>query len=730
MVFKDYTLEHVPTAKDDNRYKLNIVGDEKDINVLVKKLGKIASKPFPSPNENFDWSLYLYELNDKLRDRITSELDRILNRKDQPKEDEKPGEEEKTEEKPVLEEEKVEPEKPESKENRPEEEKEDEAEPPAAEKEEAKTDGKPEEKKSGNGVYMDLNEKYTFDNFVVGANTRFTYAACKAVAEKPGKNYNPLFIYGGVGLGKTHLMQAIGTFVKEQYPEFTIAYVTTDNFVNEVVEAIEKGKVNSLRMKYKQIDLLLIDDIQFLEQSESTQEEFFHIFNAMHAVGKQIVITSDKPPKQLSTLEDRLKSRFEWGLTTDIKSPNIETRRAIIKRKAEQAGIEISEEITSYISERLTDNIRELEGIINRIAAYLELSNDQIELDFVKDIIDNNLPKDQDEDEAEEEKPKKKKKARKEEPEEEEEAPAPASVRQPGMQQPYAPPVMPPYPAPHQMGNICARCGGQLTFLPQYQKYFCTGCGMYTDPMQPFMPAGYPPVRPYAPQPPGMHPPVEDIRRCMKCGNPLEYIQKYNRYYCRNCAEYAPVEKINKFDDEPPPPPDEKKAAAAKKAPVKPIGKIKPLEKKEDKKAKPVDENFETKVIGEEKEELREIRTGYLLPEGSESITAKIVDRLGKLATQKRFNFYVKPLFVHYYSPKMINYEKIAHMSTTNNIDIAMCMEPGKDSEVDIKEFRDNISKAMDKASMPFEILSQGDIKDSDALNLMLDIAICAKKGK
>lgn len=243
-----------------------------------------------------------------------------------------------------------------------------------------------------------LNSKYRFENYVVGQSNRFAHAAAIAVSSAPGKAYNPLFLYGGVGLGKTHLMHAIGNRVLEKNPNVTILYVSSETFTNELINAIKDDKTAKFREKYRNIDVLLIDDIQFLAGKERTQEEFFHTFNTLHEYNKQIVISSDRPPKDIPTLEDRLKSRFDWGLSTDIQPPDLETRIAILKKKAEQEGLEIPVDVLNFIASQIPSNIRELEGALIRIIAYASLINSQISIelagDVIKDIIvpKNNKP--------------------------------------------------------------------------------------------------------------------------------------------------------------------------------------------------------------------------------------------------------------------------------------------------------------------------------------------------
>jgi chromosomal replication initiator protein len=238
-----------------------------------------------------------------------------------------------------------------------------------------------------------LNPKYRFETFVIGNNNRFAHAASLAIAESPAKAYNPLFLYGGVGLGKTHLMHAIGHYILEHNPSSRVSYLSSEKFTNEFINAIRDNRGESFRNKYRNIDILLIDDIQFLAGKESTQEEFFHTFNSLHEQGKQIVISSDRPPKEIPTLEDRLRSRFEWGLITDIQPPDLETRIAILRKKAKAENLDIPNEAMMYIASQIDTNIRELEGALIRVVAYSSLINQdintQLAAEALKDIIPN-----------------------------------------------------------------------------------------------------------------------------------------------------------------------------------------------------------------------------------------------------------------------------------------------------------------------------------------------------
>jgi chromosomal replication initiator protein len=235
--------------------------------------------------------------------------------------------------------------------------------------------------------YGGLSPRYSFETFIVGASNQFAHAACRAVAEAPSRSYNPLFLYGGVGLGKTHLMHAIGHYVLTQSPGLKLTYISAERFMNEVVNAIRYDRIMEFRERYRGVDVLLVDDVQFIVGKERTQTEFFHTFNALHDAQKQIVLSSDCPPHQISELEERLRSRFEWGLIADIQPPDLETKIAILKRKSDAEGVPLPDDVALYIAGRIKSNIRELEGSLTRLLAYASLSGRDVSMGLAQDVL-------------------------------------------------------------------------------------------------------------------------------------------------------------------------------------------------------------------------------------------------------------------------------------------------------------------------------------------------------
>ena len=265
---------------------------------------------------------------------------------------------------------------------------------PAEPQSELVSENDPDNDENGDTEDANLNPKYKFNTFVVGSSNKFAHSASLAVAESPGQTYNPLYLYGGPGLGKTHLMHSVGHFILEQNPDMKVLYVTSEEFTNEVIESIRSGNAASmtkLREKYRTVDVLMVDDVQFIIGKESTQEEFFHTFNVLHSARKQIILSSDKPPKEIDNLDERFRSRFEWGLIADIQPPDYETRMAILRKNAELCSLKINEEIINYIATNIKSNIRELEGALNKIVAAAKLNQVDLTLpvaeEALKDVI-------------------------------------------------------------------------------------------------------------------------------------------------------------------------------------------------------------------------------------------------------------------------------------------------------------------------------------------------------
>lgn len=363
-----------------SRWKIVLHGDRDDgikLSNVLTKLNYSCGRPTSLREKDYNWSFYIYQLEEEDKEKI---FEIVKDFKESPDDFDFTKYLPPVEEKNLIDEE-INLEIT--------------GEAPIAAPLTAETATKPvltEDQKLALFSEIGLNPRYTFDTFVVGKSNHFAKAAALAVAEMPGKVYNPLFMYGDVGLGKTHLMQAIGHFVLDADPTAKVLYTTAERFMAEVIDAIRYGKIIEFRNKYRKIDVLLIDDVQFLSEAEAAQEEFYHTFNALYDDHKQIVIASDKPPKKISVLEERLRSRFEWGLITDIQSPNLETRVAILKAKADSTKVQIEDEVMYFIAEQLKSNIRELEGFLIRIVAYASLTNRQINKSLAEELLQDLLP--------------------------------------------------------------------------------------------------------------------------------------------------------------------------------------------------------------------------------------------------------------------------------------------------------------------------------------------------
>ena len=387
MAFEKWELSYHPCEKDKNRWQVSLKISEKELMSVINQLEGTKGRPTVLDEGEFNYSIYIYELQEDAVARMRDLLQKLCPQGGGVK---GPSKEEALD--AMLDKFANGMDNVEAPPKAP-----DPAQPPAVEARPAEPTPAPVASavKSVPFQELSLNKNYTFEEFIIGPNNRFTAAAAQAVADNPGKIYNPFFIYGGVGLGKTHLMHAVGHYVRKKTPNLKILYLTTEKFMSEVIESIRRGGLQMMREYYREVDLLLIDDIQFLVESESTQEEFFHTFNVLHQSGRQIIITSDRPPKQLTTLEDRLRSRFEWGLIADIKSPNLETRVAILKKKGETEHLLLDDNIMLYIASKLKSNIRELEGFLKRINAYATLTHQEVNMDLVRTLMSDLLPADE-----------------------------------------------------------------------------------------------------------------------------------------------------------------------------------------------------------------------------------------------------------------------------------------------------------------------------------------------
>ena len=599
-----WSMSFSPTQRGEKRYKIRVWGEERDVSDLMRRIGNICSRPFVPQEPDYNWAFYAYNVDAEVKERIIKILDESM---EAPKPPVFKGE--------VAEE--------------------------IKEKEAAVEPKKEKVKKSIEpGGELKLNPAYTFENFVVGPSNRFTNAATQAVAKSPGEIYNPLFIYGGVGLGKTHLLHAIGHYVRNKKPEAKILYVTTETFMNEVIEAIGEGTLEEFRERYRQVDLLLIDDIQFLAEAESTQEEFFHTFNVLHDAHKQIVITSDKPPKQLTTLEERLKSRFEWGLIADIKSPNLETRVAILKKKEEIENLDLGDNILVYIAGKLKSNIRELEGFLKRINAYGQLTKQEVTIDLVRELMNDLLPEREREEFVEAK---------------------PPETREPGLKEE-------PRPAP-------------------------------------------PPSE------------VEEERKCLICGQKLTYVERYGRWYCSNCKEYAPEEIREAL-------PPEEKVMEEEMEEIKGERVSPPTEEKEVEEVKKPEPVPEVSVPPAEPaavdKSLRKVEIAYFYPQDHSKELEELKVQFDAVLKKHNLKFRLEGVFEkEYIAEKRINYGMFAELCKTGKVRIAVVLGPPPGSSLSSSEFSRMLGAILGDANISLHFIPYSDVKKRyKYLNMLLDIAM------
>ncbi len=608
-----WSMSFSPTQRGEKRYKIRVYGEQRDLRDLIDKIGNICSRPFVPRDKEYNWAFYVYNVDPQVKEKIIKILDESM-------EDSKPSVSKVKDSGEIRKKEvSVEPKK-------------------AKAKKPIKPIGE-----------IKLNPAYTFENFVVGPSNRFTHAATQAVAKSPGEIYNPLFIYGGVGLGKTHLLHAIGHYIKSKKSDAKILYVTTETFMNEVIEAIGKGTIEEFRERYRQVDLLLIDDIQFLVEAESTQEEFFHTFNVLHDAHKQIVISSDKPPKQLTTLEERLKSRFEWGLIADIKSPNLETRVAILKKKEELEQLDLSDNILVYIAGKLKSNVRELEGFLKRINAYGQLTKQEVTIDLVRELMNDLLPEKEREEFVEVKPPEKKE--------------------------------------------------------PKLEK-----------------------VKKEAPPPLE----VEEEKKCLTCGQNLTYVEQYDRWYCHNCKKYAPKEIPEMATPEVPPPEEEvieEEVEEIKRKRIPP-----PTEEKEVKAAKEPEPAPEVSPPPVEPapvdKALRKVEVGYFYPQDRNKEFEELKTQFDEVLKKHKLKFRLEAAFEkEYKAEKKINYGMFAELCKTGNVRIAIVLGPPLGSSLLADEFSRMLGAILDDANISLHFIPYSDIKKRyKYLNMLLDIAVIGHK--
>ena len=686
-MIETWSMTFAPSPEDENRYKIRVKGSNQDLAEIMGKIGnEICGRPFVPASKEYTSAFFVYGVDKGTKDRIVG----ILNNY-------KSGKKEKTEE--------------------------------------------AEEEASGldENWTPNLNGDYTFDNFVVGPSNRFTHAAAQAVAKNPGRIYNPLFIYGGVGLGKTHLLHAVGQYIFDKNPRARILYVTTEKFMNEVIEAIGKGSVQSFRDFYRKLDLLLIDDIQFLGEAESTQDEFFNTFNVLHDLHKQIIISSDKPPRQLNNLEDRLKSRFEWGLIADLKSPNLEMRIAILKKKLPRFNMTIDDNILLYIASRLKANIRELEGFLKRVDAYVDLTKQTISMEMVRGLLNDLLPPEERGEVTEVisesaqvpdmESPAEQPPA--EEPQEtEEQYAAPAEKEK-------EPDIFPDITVetPPDTGEKKPPAQEEIS-----QKPASSLSGMAEREIE------LPPPKPqkYSKKHRDDLPPLE--KKCRHCGGALVYIKAFDNWYCYTCNIYDSLkiaEEEKTAAQEPVSAPQEMQDETALPKPDtdKPLPEEKTAEVShaQEQTTHPETETqteehqgrtlpLSSPAPGEEvdKNGLRIVPVVYFYPAENRKEFEEMKSQINNVLTKHKLKFTIQARAEQDYAPiPSLKYSDFIETCRQNKVSIAVILGPPFKSTIPLGDFNASITQIFKKQNCYLQLIPFQDVsKHYKYLNLLLDIAL------
>ncbi|OGS33156.1 MAG: chromosomal replication initiator protein DnaA [Elusimicrobia bacterium RIFOXYC2_FULL_34_12] len=662
-----------PCDRDKNRYKLLLSSVSEDLSEIVTYFNQDVGKPFTPLSQEFNYAIYIYNLTS---DKKTA-AEKFLKSKCQKGKIDDTSKGKDLEE--ILEmvaefgEKPVQP----HKEEKPKEAPVDSA--PKTEKQEIKKEDiiqKAPLRKDTEAPKLRLNLRYVFDEFVVGSNNRFVHAAAWAVSQNPGKTYNPLFIYGGVGLGKTHIMQAIGNTIKDKNPSAEVRYITTEKFTSEVIEAIKSGKLTELREHYRRLDLLLVDDIQFLSEAESTQEEFFHTFNILHENQKQIVITSDKPPKKLSGIEDRLQSRFEWGLIADIKPPDLETRVAILKKKEKHEGIELDDKILIYIASKLKSNIRELEGFLKRLKAYSTMTNMPVDFNLVKDLMGELLPEIG--------------------VEEKKEVVAEKVVEIP---RPVLPEVKQPEPEIINEEKIEIKPKDENIPIkpeqePQTQPASADAAAAESEPEP-------------EPEP---EPELQHRESTPKTEKPAEEVVQQ---VVKEEQTQPPVEVKKDMPAAPKVEPVEPQADVQKPAPVKPV----------------VQQSVAASEVKDEYDSLSPVEVCFFYPEGYEKEFIKMKEVFKEVIKKHKLKFRFYGVFEKSYAlDKKINYSLFAQLCKTNNLSIAVLLGPPPVPQVSEDDFINMLTTVCEANNITLEIIPYTDLtKQYKYLNVALDITLLHK---